>query len=154
RPDSAPITEPDSGITEVPMMKYALSPADDEKTLEALWPFLTRVCDRIDESRGHLRKDGQMSPATELPVSMKDRISKQRGGLTTLRDAPGNSLNLPLRNAEYFMIGLLGRGGGLSDELNVAGASTYDDAKDHPNSPTGIAIRLLIAIKGGSWNMQ
>jgi hypothetical protein len=159
-PPTQPVTQAEPGITEEPMMRYALSPDDDEKTLEILWPFLTQVCHRAEESHGHLMRNGQMSPATELPISMRERIDEQKARLTNLRDAPGKSLDLPLRNAEYFMIGLLGRGGGILDELNVAGAPTYDYAKDHPNSSTGIAIRLLNSIKSwkdrdrGSLNMQ
>src|SRR5207302_677097 len=77
--DSAPLTQSvkqsESGITEEPMIKYALSRDDDEKTLETLWPFLSQICYRAEESHGHLMKNGQMSPATELPISMSDRIS-------------------------------------------------------------------------------
>jgi hypothetical protein len=162
--DSAPptqsVTKSEPGITDEPMMKYALSPDDDEKTLEMLWPFLTQVCYRAEESHGHLMKNGQMSPAVEQLISMNTRIERQKGRLTNLREVSGKSLDLPLRNAEYFMIGLLGRGGGISDELYVAAAPTYDYAKDHPNSPEGVTVRLLQFIKSwrdgdrGSWNMQ
>lgn len=107
-----------------------------------------------------------VDPAAKLPTA--DRVQRALREVTNLREQPGNSTNIQLRNAEYYLHGLYAAISGDTDHLMKAKTvAVYDTMKglaqqigmtverllranpDNPTSPPGGAPWAYVGIEDG-----